>query len=151
MESDVANIQGPTLFLSYSHADDRDGYITDLRKALEIEVQVQTGKRLTIFQDADIKVGQDFQAVIETALDQVLLFVPVVSPSYFNSEYCKKELSLFLKRESKLGRQDLVIPIYYVEYDVWDEEHLLGLAEHRLEKAVKRHQYRTGGSFGLSC
>lgn len=135
------NSQEPRAFLSYSHADDRDQYISDLRKALEIEVQIQTGQRFTIFQDADIQAGQDFEQVIQLSIEDVLLFIPVISPSYFNSDYCRSELKAFLKRESSLGRRDLVIPIYYVDYDIFNNDELLRKDEYALEAAVKRHHY----------
>lgn len=133
--------EGPKAFMSYSHADDHDGYLSDLRKALEIEVQMQLGQRFAIFQDVDIEAGQDFQDAIERSLGDVLLFVPVLSPSYFHSPYCRRELDSFLKREAALARRDLIVPIYYVDFDTFNNDDLLRDQEFRLEANVKRHQY----------
>ena len=137
----LTSTPGPKAFISYSHADDRDGYITDLRKALEIEVQIQLGQRFTIFQDVDIEAGQDFQEIIQSSLSEVLLFIPVISPSYFNSPYCRSELSAFLKREVSLSRRDLVLPLYYVDTDIMDDNKEITGESFRLEAAVKKHQF----------
>jgi hypothetical protein len=137
----VSSTPGPKAFISYSHGDDRDGYITDLRKALEIEVQVQLGQRFTIFQDVDIEAGQDFQEIIKSSLGDVLFFIPIITPGYFNSDYCRGELDAFLKREASLQRRDLIMPIYYVTTDAMEPHADLSAKELYLEAAVKRHQY----------
>ncbi|HWF46070.1 MAG TPA: toll/interleukin-1 receptor domain-containing protein [Bryobacteraceae bacterium] len=126
--------------MSYSHSDDHDGYLSDLRKALEIEVQVQLGQRFSIFQDVDIEAGQDFQDTIEKSLGDVLLFLPILSPSYF-SPYCRRELESFVKRETSLSRRDLIVPIYYVDFDRLNNDDLLRDNAFRLEANVKRHQF----------
>jgi F-box protein 11 len=39
----------------------------------------------------------------------------VITPGYMTSDYCRKELQRFLERERRLGRNDLILPIMYVE------------------------------------
>jgi hypothetical protein len=48
--------------------------------------------------------------------------IAVITPSYFNSNYCRKEAETFFNRESQLGRDDLIIPIYYVECGLEDKD-----------------------------
>lgn len=105
----------PLAFMSYAHVDDADGRLTELRKLLSTETQVQTGDEFPIFQDRDdILWGQSWDERIEKSLDEVTFLIPIVTPSFFNSKNCRGELQRFLEREKKLGRNDLVLPIYYV-------------------------------------
>jgi hypothetical protein len=42
-----------------------------------------------------------------------MVFIPILTPSYITSTWCRTELERFLQREQHLGRADLIIPIYY--------------------------------------
>lgn len=108
--------QGPAAFLSYVHEDDKDGRITALRERLCDEVQMQVGTEFPIFQDRkDILWGDNWRARIEGSLDEVTFLIPVITPRFFNSRHCRAELQRFLEREKQLGRNDLILPIYFVD------------------------------------
>ena len=106
-------------FLSYTHFDDEQnrGQLTILRKHLAAEVRTHTGQPFVIFQDRDsIGWGEQWEQRIDHVLsDEATLLIPIVTPSFFTSEPCRKELRLFLERERRLGRNDLIRPIYYVD------------------------------------
>ena len=57
-------------------------------------------------------------------LDQARFFVPILTPSFFRSEPCRQELRTFLDLERKVGRRDLVLPIYWITCPVLEEGHL---------------------------
>lgn len=104
--------------MSYTRIDDdyTDQKISQLRDRLSIAVQVQTGSRLRIFQPHhDIQWGQHTRNRIAQVIQQVSLFIPVITPSYFTDADCRTELALFLEREQQLGRTDLVLPILYLK------------------------------------
>jgi cobaltochelatase CobT len=110
----------PVAFLSYVRADDDHdgGRITDLRKLLEGEVKMQTGREFSVFQDRnDLIWGQQWEQRIEKALLSVTFLIPIVTPRYFQSHACKKEFETFLLREKTLGEARLILPIYYVTCD----------------------------------
>jgi F-box protein 11 len=52
---------------------------------------------------------------INQALDSVTLLIVILTPSFFRSAYCLAEMQHFLEREERLRRNDLIIPIYYVD------------------------------------
>ena len=107
--------QNPRAFLSYTRIDDRrdGGRITNLREQLSGEVQMQTGQAFEIFQDVkDIEWGQSAAARIEIALDEVTFLIPILTPSFFNSQACRDEVLRFLEHERRLDRNDLILPIY---------------------------------------
>jgi hypothetical protein len=109
-------VDKPKAFFSYAHRDDQNGRLTKLRERLSTEVSVQTGEEFEIFQDRlSILWGQDWKERIETLLNEVIFLIPVITPRFFNSQSCRDEPRQFLKREKKLGRNDLVLPIYYVD------------------------------------
>jgi CheY-like chemotaxis protein len=105
-------------FLSYTRIDDRffRGAITSLRELLEMGVQVTTGNRnLSIFQDVEgIHLGERFANRIDQAILEAKFLIPILTPLFFTSSWCRTELSKFLEREKFLGRADLILPIYYI-------------------------------------
>lgn len=109
----------PVAFLSYTHYDDEHdgGNITAFRKALEGEVRVQAGRHdIEIFQDRDgIAWGQAWKERIDDSLDAVTFLVPVLTPTFLNSPQCRRELRRFVDRERRLGRKDLILPVYWIE------------------------------------
>jgi cobaltochelatase CobT len=85
----------PAAFLSYARFNDQhdDGQVTEFRERLGAEVRVQTGEEFPIFQDRnDIEWGQEWQKRIDEALDEVTLLVVIITPSFFRSPACRKEV-----------------------------------------------------------
>jgi CheY-like chemotaxis protein len=105
-------------FLSYTRIDDEffGGSITSLRRAIELGVQVVTGdKNFKVFQDIDgIELGQKWQDRLDEALHGARFLIPIVTPLFFSSDACRNELQKFILHEKDLGRNDLILPIYFV-------------------------------------
>lgn len=111
-------------FLSYKSTDNRterysDGVLTVFREMLEEEVRQATGEpNFTIFQDKEhIGPGKPWLKFIEEKLEQAVMLIIIITPGYFRSSMCRKELDLFLRREKELGRNDLILPIYWYRAD----------------------------------
>ncbi len=132
--------QGPAAFLSYVHDDDKYGHITKLRERLEDEVRMVVGVEFPIFQDRkDIMWGQSWKLRLEESIDEVTFLIPVITPSFFNSTHCRTELQRFLEREQKLGRGDLILPVYFIDTPLLNDEELR--TEDELAQAVASRQY----------
>ena len=115
MSNDASN---PTAFLSYVRFNDQHDVeaLSKLSARLEGEIRTVTGEPFKIFQDRrDIQVGQNWLERINEALDSVTLLIAILTPSFFRSDHCRAEMRHFLEREEKLKRNDLIIPIYYVD------------------------------------
>jgi F-box protein 11 len=113
--------------MSYARFNDDhdDGQLTQFRERLSAEIRVQTGEEFPIFQDRnDIAWGQNWQQRIDQTLDAVTLLLVIITPSFFRSPACRDEADRFLKRERDLGRQDLILPVYYVSTPELDEPDL---------------------------
>jgi CheY-like chemotaxis protein len=119
----------PEAFLSYTRVDDEffGGAITALRRLLELGVQVVTGDRtFNIFQDVDgIEFGQKWQKRLSDAISASKFLIPIVTPLFFNSDPCRDELTQFIAHEKNLGRDDLILPIYFVTAPVLERPELL--------------------------
>src|SRR4029077_17472025 len=115
---------GPAAFMSYVRFNDQhdDGQLTQFRERLSAEVQVQTGEEFPIFQDRnDILWGENWQKRIEQELDAVTLLLVIITPGFFRSLACRAEVDRFLVRERELGREDLILPVYYVSTPELDD------------------------------
>ncbi len=114
----------PAAFVSYVRFNDQhdDGWVTQFCELLSAEVRVQIGEEFPIFQDRkDIAWGQSWQQRIDQALDAVTLLLVIITPGFFRSSACRREVERFLARERDLGRDDLILPVYYVSTPELDD------------------------------
>ncbi len=135
-------------FWSYVNLDDdyESGRITRLRDRLERSIRFYSGNReFRIFQDRrDIGWGEKWADVIAGSLEHALLLFPVLTPSYLSSEACRREALAFHERQSKLGRDDLILPIYYLAAGWMDESNSVTPEPEEIEvaKLLCSRQYR---------
>jgi F-box protein 11 len=84
-----------------------------------------TGKPFCIYQDRkDHAWGENWKKRIRQGLDKSTFLIVVVTPSYLASDACRSEFAQFLKKETKLGRDDRILPILYVETETVTDEAL---------------------------
>jgi cobaltochelatase CobT len=114
--------KSPIGFMSYVRLDDENGQLTEFCKRLGREVRLQTGEQFEIFQDTDITCGQQWKNRIADCLDAGMFLIPIITPRFFKSHACRDELERFLNRESELGRNDLIFPLYYVTCRILGDE-----------------------------
>jgi F-box protein 11 len=92
------------------------------REHLESELRLQKGSDFTLLDDRnDLRWGQNWTERVRESLDQDSFLIPVLTPGFFQSPLCREELELFLERERKLRRTDLIHPIYYVSTSTLDD------------------------------
>ncbi|HVF60417.1 MAG TPA: toll/interleukin-1 receptor domain-containing protein [Thermoanaerobaculia bacterium] len=118
----MANSQG---FWSYVHADDEaEGErITRLARDVVAQFELLTGETISLFLDRDaIKWGEDWHDKIDSSLASVAFFVPVMTPRYFMSPECRRELQFFARRATRLGIKELVLPLLYVDVPALHDE-----------------------------
>jgi hypothetical protein len=112
----------PAAFLSYSHIDDADQRLTEFSRRFELEISAQTGEEFEIFQDrTSIRWGQQWRTRIEQAIDASTLLIAILSPSFFKSRECRTEVERFFAREKHLGRNDLILSLYFIDYRDFDD------------------------------
>jgi hypothetical protein len=104
-------------FWSYVHADDEadGGRITRLADAIKGEYALLTGQEVDVFVDRkDISWGEEWRRRIDEALEGTAFFIPVITPRYFASEECRRELLTFAGHAKSLGVSELMLPLVYV-------------------------------------
>jgi hypothetical protein len=114
----------PAAFVSYVRFNDQhdDGWVSQFCELLSAEVRVQIGEEFPIFQDRkDIAWGQNWERRINEALDSVSLLLAIMTPSFFRSPACRAEVARFVEHERQLGRDDLILPVYYVSTPLLDD------------------------------
>lgn len=112
----------PIAFMSYARADDADGRLTRLRELLSAEVRRNIGEEFLIFQDTtDIRWGQNWKERIEESIDWATFLIPIITPGFFRSLFCRLELERFVYREKELGSGGLILPIYYMDTPLLDD------------------------------
>lgn len=103
---------------SYVHADDQadGGRVSRLARDVADQFQMLTGERINLFLDADaIKWGEDWRAKVDDSLSSIAFFIAVLTPRYFMSAECRRELQFFARRATSLGIKELVLPLLYVD------------------------------------
>jgi sulfatase modifying factor 1 len=108
----------PTGFWSYTSADDAasDGRLSRLRQQLANRLKQQLGRPVHLFQDvAAIPPGTSWEQQIHAALTEASFFVPILTPGFLQSEWCAKEVRRFRTLMESLGRDDLILPVHYLD------------------------------------
>jgi hypothetical protein len=108
---------GAAGFWSYVHEDNdaEGGRIRDPAKRVSAAYRLLTAEDLDLFVDhEDITWGDEWSARIDEAIAGTTFFIPIVTPSYFKSTECRRELLKFAAEATRLGLEKLLMPIYWV-------------------------------------
>jgi hypothetical protein len=128
-------------FWSYVHDDDavEGGRIARLARDIVDQYQMLTGETINLlFLDKDdIHWGDLWRKELDSSLASVAFFIPVVTPRYFMSPECRRELQYFIGRTSESGLNDLILPLHYVNVPALADE----TSEDELIKRVRAFQW----------
>jgi hypothetical protein len=128
-------------FWSYVRADDEAdlGRISRLAKDVVDQYEMHSGDTIELFVDVEnIKLGEDWRDKIQKSLSTAVFFIPVITPRYFLSSACVSELREFSRGAKRLGVDELIIPLIYVEVPDFDNEN----SDNEMIKLVKSFQYK---------
>jgi len=100
-------------FISYAREDNATGVVTRIVRALENELSLLSGETETFWFDTrELEWGAEFDDRIKEALLSSTFFIPFLTTRYFNRPYCRMEATTFTAEADRLGRRELVKPIY---------------------------------------
>jgi len=79
-------------------------------------VRVVTGDQtFKIFQDVKgIQLGQQWGKQIADSISFANFLIPILTPCFFGSDPCRDEFNKFVEHERTLGRDDLILPVYFI-------------------------------------
>lgn len=132
----------PAVFFSYARDDDkREGRkLSQIRNALQAELSVLSGDEWHVFQDVeDIGVGEQWEKRLEEGLTGSTFFLAIITPTYLKRDACRNELKRFLTHEQRVGRDDLVIPLLYLDTPTLVDSHLR--ERDALARAIAQRQW----------
>lgn len=105
------------VFISYAHVDDQalgrddEGWVTEFSRTLVRFLAREQGHDafdyLPLWIDQRMRPGDGIDPVIEKAITEASVFVPIISSAYLKSQYCLRELEAFCKQDYQ-GR---IVPI----------------------------------------
>jgi hypothetical protein len=129
----MAEIEKFSAFLSYAHHDNEtDPELVDaLTSELEKRVNAKlVNARLSIWRDDSLRVGNLWDERISSQIRAAHIFIPLLSPQWVQSDYCRKEFEAFEDIEKSLAIGD-----YVPEYIAPILIRSLGAQEQRLTAA----------------
>jgi len=138
----IANPGSPAAFMSYAHKDDKHDFnqLTTFRDRLSGEIQVQTAQDFDIFHDrTSVTWGQRWKERIDEALDGATFLLVFLTPNFFGSTECRREVRKFMDREKRTGHQRLILPVYYISTKQVDTPH--DCKKDALITAISKHQH----------
>ncbi|MDE2017855.1 MAG: toll/interleukin-1 receptor domain-containing protein [Hyphomicrobiales bacterium] len=98
------------VFVSYAHRDndqiagEAHGWVDTLHEDLSRTVNGILGRDARIWRDPEIRNNEDFEKKIVARLGSTAAFLSIVSASFVNSEWCRREVREFAERaEKRLG------------------------------------------------
>lgn len=105
---------------SYVASDDTEsrGHLAELRRRLQGDLQIAVGSSETVYMlqsTAFIPHGPYWMGEINRAVNEATFLLPIITPAFLQSEWCCHEVRIFLDREARLGREDLIFPISYLD------------------------------------
>lgn len=113
--ADMSDWQG---LWSYVHDDDdaEGGRIARLARDVKAQYEMLTGDTINLFLDKDaLEWGDKWHDKIDEGLASIAFFMPVVTPRYFLHPECRRELRSFAGMATRLGIQELVLPLLYID------------------------------------
>lgn len=117
------------IFISYAHAnnaekDENDkGWIDHFYEKIMLGYQNTTGENLVFWLDqVALSCGDVLKKINDDGLENTKLFIPILSPPYIKSEWCRKEFLRFeeLARESNslhINNKSRILPIILFPFE----------------------------------
>jgi methyl-accepting chemotaxis protein len=112
-------------FWSYVHADDEaeSGRFTRLARDVACQYELLTGEKINLFLDKfALEWGDQWRKKIDEGLGYVAFFIAVMTPRFFMSAECRRELQSFARMANQLGIKELVLPLYYIDVDALSDK-----------------------------
>ncbi|GAA0535412.1 hypothetical protein GCM10010172_15780 [Paractinoplanes ferrugineus] len=121
-----SSVTPPLFFISYAHDPfgDDDQHVDRFYRDLNHDVLMFAGSRdeTAGFCDASLRLGQRWSRTLVDNLSTAQVFIPILSPKYFQSEACGKEWSVFASRLDEDARPESqdssIIPLLWIPMTV---------------------------------
>ena len=96
---------GP-IVISYAHIDNLPvtegarGWVDAFHRMLQVRLQQLTGRNdVQVWRDPKLAGNDYFNDTLLDPIRKAAVFIPIVSPAYLRSEWCRRELDTFVRRD----------------------------------------------------
>lgn len=98
-----------SLFCSYAHSDNDDGWVDNFTTSLIAALRKLTGVQPKVFLDHESLITAEiWEKRISTVLSSSQLLIAIISPSYVKSTWCRREWTAIASREVQMRKQGLL-------------------------------------------
>jgi hypothetical protein len=95
--------------------------LQELRDDLCAEYRILTGNELSLYMDCvGLAWGSQWDKELSASVDESSFFVPILTPTFFARQYCRKELTQFLGKIERQDAEYLLLPILYSYDPRWE-------------------------------
>lgn len=137
------------IFLSYSRKHPHSQWVNEVFYPLFVPyVEDALNSKITVFKDdIEIKCGNEWEKTILKSLLKSRIMVPILSPSYFMSEWCRREFQVFHCRQIKQGFMSeqnpsgLIVPVRINDGDFFPD------CVKKIQSLDCRNHFRIGEGF----
>jgi len=124
-------------FISYTREKDAyDHVVSSFRDRLLNELRLRKRSSQVFMDKTAIAAGMSFSTEIDKALNDADVLIVLLSPAWFESEWCRRELEHFVDFKSKQGKFPAVLPL------LWVNMNLAANPEDKLAAFLAPIQYR---------
>jgi hypothetical protein len=132
--------QSYDIFISYAHADNQEGRVDELVEQIRNIHRENYHDHLHIFYDREgIKTADDWEHRILTGLKQSKVMIAVVTPNYFESDFCRKEWKHFIDQERDYALDNNgMMNVYTISFPEFEDKVLEEIADGWLRDIRRR-------------
>lgn len=140
------------IFLSYTRKHPHSQWVNDVFFPLFVPyVEDALNSKIKVFKDdREIQAGSDWEHIILNSLLHSRVMVPILSPSYFMSEWCRREFQVFHYRQIKQGFMceknpyGLIVPVRINDGDFFPD------CVKKIQSLDCRNHFRIGEGFKMT-
>ncbi len=104
-------------FISYDRDVNFNGAVTRFSKSLENELETRLAPPYSVFQDLEgLGWGDNWWEKVKSELEHITFFIPVITPTFFRSKNCRKEINAFIDIEAQHNDNSRkILPVLFIE------------------------------------
>ncbi len=91
-------MQKHDVFISYAHLDNQSEWVSEFDRVFKTFLSTWLGRPANIWRDKSMGTGDYIWETIEDHLLKSRIMIPIISPSYLNSDWCSRELKTFIEQ-----------------------------------------------------
>lgn len=116
------------IFISYAHHDNdtHEQWVQAFHDRLGADFRSRAGKKLNLFFDREgLNTGNVLSERLQGALKASAIFIPILSPAYLSSSWCRREFLHFLQQAGNrliVDGSSRIVPVQLMPYDRYEAE-----------------------------